>query len=544
MDDIEKVVASSALAWVEMNGLVNENGTVMEFNDHAFLMQPFSDFSPDQVIKKSAQIGWSTLAIFRSFHLCNYYGLNIAHVLPTKNVVNDFVFPKVNPIIMKNPLIQKLITEDSKTLKKVGDRFIYYRGSFTEREAITISTDLNIIDEFDRADQNILATYDSRLQASKFGWRWRFSNPSAVGFGVDRLYTESDQMHWFVTCQCGHASYMDFDQTDPVMKNHFINRELKIYACGDCGQEITDGMRRKGKWVPKYPGRKRRGYWVSQLIAPWVSAERILEQYEENSIEFFYNFVLGKAYTPTDLLVDRQAILRACSPGVIAKKTVAIGVDNGIVKHWVACTPDGVFAYGKTEDWGDIERLLLMYNATMVIDANPYPITPKQLVEKYPGRVFINYYQQDTKNLGIVRWGENKEFGVVKDDRTKIFDLVAQEISEAKLLFKQSPTKLEEYIYHWSNMYRTVQENDKGFARGVWLTQTGRPDHFAHATIYMRIALSRLLNDGGSLDYIAPLDKTKVTADYVNSDGTISTDLGIAKALDDLADPETDWKYV
>lgn len=99
--DIEKVKASSALAWVELNNFVNENGVKMEFDDHAFLMQPFTDISPDQVIKKSAQIGWSTLAIFRSFHLCKYRGLNIAHILPTKNVVSDFVFPKVNPIIDK-----------------------------------------------------------------------------------------------------------------------------------------------------------------------------------------------------------------------------------------------------------------------------------------------------------------------------------------------------------------------------------------------------------------------------------------------------------
>lgn len=543
---LEQLKASSALAWVELNGFLNENGVKMEFDDHAFLMQPFTDISPDQVIKKSAQVGWSTLAIFRSFHLAKYRRMNIAHVLPTKNVVTDFVFPKVDPIISKNPAISEMVGVNSKTLKGVDGKFIYYRGSFTEREAITISTDLNIIDEYDRADQKILTIYDSRLQYSKFSWRWRFSNPSAIGFGVDRLYNDSDQQHWFIKCHtCQYEWFIDFASDGQC---HYVDVKKKEYACGKCGNEITDQDRRSGRWVAKYPTRKRRGYWISQLMAPWVSAERIIEQQEESSIEFFHNFVLGKAYTPTDLLVDRAAIIRANSPSNIVKTNVAIGVDNGIVKHWVAGTPEGVFAYGKTESWNDIEKLLLMYNATMVIDANPYPITPKLLVEKYHGRVFVNYYQQDTKNLGIVRWGASKEAGVVKADRTKILDLVAQEIAETKLLFRQPPSQLEEYIYHWANMYRTVIENDRGIARGVWITQENRPDHLAHATVYMRIALSKIIGrSGGPMGFAEPLAKKSGSVDYVDSQGQVHTDLGnkVKQALENgqRNSDEKAWLY-
>ncbi len=267
-----------------------------------------------------------------------------------------------------------------------------------------------------------------------------------------------------------------------------------------------------------------------------------MEQKEESGIEFFYNFVLGKAYTPTDLIVNRETIMRATKQMIIPKTKVAIGVDNGATKHWVAATPQGIFDYGKTNDWKDIERLFLMYNAVMVIDALPDFTIPKRLVEKYKGKIFINYYKQDTKNLGTVRWGEKKDYGVVYSDRTKIMDLTASEISEQKLMFRISPHEMDAYISHWENTFRTLEVDEKtGAEKGSWVHQG--PDHFAHATVYMRIALSRILGGTIGVDFVEPLTKRERKLDYVVN-GKLHTDLGdkIEEALSgDLESP--DWKY-
>lgn len=504
--DKEALEQASPLAWVVLNNLITENQKPLEYENHRFLIEPMSDMSPDIVVRKSAQVGYSVLAILKCMWLARYLKMNVGYVLPTQNVVNDFVKPKVDPLIASNPTINQMVTSDSISIKQVGDRFIYYRGGFSERAAISISLDLLILDEYDRMpDMSIVNTYDSRLQASEFGWRWRFSNPSAVGFGVDELFSDSTQRHWFVTCShCNHEWFMDWDQSEE--KNHYVDREYRIYACGKCDREIYDADRQNGRWVAKYPNRERSGYWISQLMVPYVSAKRVVEQYDESSIEFFHNFVLGKAYTPTDLLVDRKAILRATAPSSISRTPVAIGVDNGIIKHYVIGTPEGIFDYGATESWDDIERLILTYNAVCVIDANPYPTIPKRLVDKYRGRVFINYYRQDTKDLGVIRWGENANKGVVYADRTKIFDAVAQEITETTLLFRQSPHKLEEYIQHWGNIYRTIEVDSKGIPKGIWVTKEGKPDHWAHATIYMRIAMTKLLGSKGMGTFVEASD--------------------------------------
>lgn len=464
-------------AWIVANGFVNENQQPIEFTKHRFLIEPFDDMHPDIVVKKSAQIGFSVLAILKSFWLAKEKKINTIYVLPTQDIVKSFVQPKIDPLIASNPGIAKLVSKDSVTLKQIGTRFIHYKGSSSQREAISTTADLLVIDEYDRCiDMSVLNTYDSRLQASDYAWRWRFSNPSAVGFGVDLLYEQSDQRHWFVRCrQCNHYWYIDFEKGD---SNHYVDPVRQVYACGKCDGELSDADRQNGAWVAKYPGRPRHGYWFSQMMAPWVSAKRILEQKEESSTEFFYNFVLGKAYTPSDLVVNRETILRACSPGIIPKTAVAIGVDqNANEQIYVCMTAQGVFDYGKVKSWEDIEHLKLMYNATVVCDPAPYPTHPKIYAEKYHDW-YICYFKELT-GLDVIQWKDNS---VVYADRTKLLDTVATEITQAKLLFRQRPYELEAYIADWQNIYRTTVEQPDGRTKSTWLKKDGKNSDFSFAT--------------------------------------------------------------
>src|SRR3990167_7248140 len=157
--DLSKAAQFNAIAWILANNIVNENGTPIEFKDHTFLIEPYLDNSPRQAIKKCAQIGWSTLAILRAFHLARYAGANIIHTFPSKNISKDFVIPKVNPLIARNKVLKDMVGVDSVFLKQIGDRFIYYRGSYEETESISISAHILIQDEFDRSNQKVLKIY-------------------------------------------------------------------------------------------------------------------------------------------------------------------------------------------------------------------------------------------------------------------------------------------------------------------------------------------------------------------------------------------------
>lgn len=500
MDDLkQKLINSSALAWVEYGDFVNENDKPLEFKDHFFMMQLYNETSPDLVCMKSAQVGFSVFAILYSIHKAKHHKFNVIYVLPTRNVVKDFVTPKVNPLIRKNPEIEKYVTVDSVNLKQIDDRFIYYRGAFSDVEAITISADWVIADEFDRSDQNVLVTYQSRLQASEHGWFWRFSNPSVPNFGVHELYSASDQMHWFVTCgSCGHKAYMNFEVVHDDIKPHYVDQEREVYACGNCGKPLADDDRRYGEWIAKFPGRKRRGYHISQLFMPWVSAEKIMEQFRESDAQFFNNFVLGLPYVAAEYVIDRSSIVAIATPDKPRMDNLILGVDNGVTKDWVLGNQSGIIGYGSTESWEDIEDMIRRYNCITVIDANPYPNIPKQLAENYPGQVFIHYYKQDTKNLGITQWGEGDKRGVVYSDRTKLLDLVAGEINNQEMSIFIGERELEKMIYHCENMYRSVTTTTQGIEKGAWLTKPNKPDHLLHCLAYWRVGKMKLKSKGSS----------------------------------------------
>jgi hypothetical protein len=500
--DLSQASSFNCIAWVLEHNMVNENGSPFEFTDHSFMVEPYLDNSPRQVALKCAQIGWSTLAILREFHLARYAGANIIHTFPSRNMSKDFVVPKVDPLIGRNPVLRKMIGVDSVALKQVGDRYVYYRGSFEQTEAISISAHILINDEFDRSNQGVLKTYRSRLddarrESPELGWEWAFSNPSIPGYGVDAIWQKSDQKHWFVKCRhCSHDWYLIFPDN--------VDFENERRMCAKCKEPFTREDITDGRWVNKYKDRDISGYWVSQMFVPWISMSSVIEKSKEDQ-DIFHNFVLGLPFVSKDTSVTRESIVNCLSPGYNPMTNVAIGVDNGVRKHYVIGNRYGIFKVGVTENWEEIERMRNHYGAVMVIDAMPYPNTPQKLTDKYPGRVYTHYYQSDKKSLDIIRWEE----GVVKSDRTKIIDSVVAEINAKDITFNMTERALEDYINHWKNLYRIIKETPQGIKKPSWETREARADHFAHAHIYWRIALEQTLGQGGIVTPPGPESREK-----------------------------------
>lgn len=532
---IANLEASSTLAWVSLNGLLSENQKPIEFRNHRFMIQIYADNHPDIVCKKSAQVGFSIFSILKSFHELKYEKRNVIYALPTKNVVQDFVIPKVNPLITSNPKIAKDMGGDSVSLKKFGDRFIYFKGG-SEREAISVSADTLVIDELDRMpDHNIVTMFDSRLQAAESPRRRRFSNPSAVGFGVDGLYNDSDMQHWMVTHDCGHISYMDFnreeawkDKHGTINYSHYIDKERIRYACGECSGEITNKQRRNGEWIAKNPSSPRRGYWISQMMAPWVTAQRILEQYGDMDIATFHAMVLGKAYTPSDLIVNRDNILRACAPSNIQKVQVAMGIDQDAGGQYVTLmTMQGIFSQVYVHSWEEVEHIKLMYNAVVVCDPAPYPTIPKQMAVKYND--WYNCYFSESKDMSSLRWNEKEQ--TVSADRTRMLDMRANEIINARMLYRQRPSELESTIAHWNNLYRTTEEKDDGRIKSVWIKKDGKQSDWPFSETYARIALIQVM--GGDSSLLEPTREPDATVTNVISTGAGATNVDFSGILEE-----------
>jgi hypothetical protein len=224
----------------------------------------------------------------------------------------------------------------------------------------------------------------------------------------------------------------------------------------------------------------------------WTPAKKIIELYKTKSEEYFYNFVLGLPYIGAGNKLQLSDILGNLTSWVNDQKRVVIGVDQGNKKHFVCGNDQGLFYYGVTESWKEIERLLNRFeNSIMVIDALPDLTPPRELKEKYPGRVFLCHFARDRKTYQIVRWGKNEEDGSVLVDRNRAIQMVVDDFITRKIPLQGTRDDWNDYWTHWKTMFRLVEEDQKlGTPIYEWKSGDGN-DHLALATTYWRVGMDK-----------------------------------------------------
>src|SRR5690606_38604439 len=137
------------------------------------------------------------------------------------------------------------------------------------------------------------------------------STPSLPGVGVNASFKDSDQQHWMIKCpHCNHWMSMIHDYPRNVVElpkdsrgvpNHdyhlhysFIQPDdTHIYVCTKCRAPISDETRINGIWKPLYPYKtKIRGYQITQLICPWITATDVERKRNDYAMEqLFENYV-------------------------------------------------------------------------------------------------------------------------------------------------------------------------------------------------------------------------------------------------------------
>ena len=486
----EYAATQSIYLFLESYRITNDQNELLDFKDHEYLWDIYGDFSQRQAILKAAQIGFSTCANLKALWLAKNKKMDIIYSLPSFSDISDFVSAKTNRLIQNSKELRAWIKDtDSLGQKKVGGNIIYYRGTWTERAALSIPADLYISDETDRSNQDVVMQYQTRLQHSKYGWEWYFSNPSVPGQGVDKYWQESDQKHWFIKCPCGYEWYLTFD-------NIMYDKVGKPYiGCLKCKKELD---RHHGRWIAKKRGKDISGYWIPLMVSPRITAEYILNKKKDLSEEQFTNFVLGQPFIGKGNVLTRQMFIHNLTDKVNPQDTrPIIGVDTGVGINYVVGNRYGIFHYDKCSDYAPIENLLKRWkNAIAIIDQGGDIIGPRKLREKYPGRVFLCFFGTDRKNDEIVRWKD--EDGTVIADRTKIIQLCVDEFIEKRCPVYGSESDWYDYMNEWLGMYRTVEDNAMGVPVFRWnKPASGRCDYpFAH--VYWRIGMSRFMENSST----------------------------------------------
>lgn len=470
--------------------ITNDQGQPLDFKDHAYLKEIYTDFSPKQAILKAAQIGFSTTVNIKALWAAKNMKMDIIYSLPSGGDVNDFVSGKTNRLIANNPIFQTW-TADMDTIdqKHVGQNVLYFKGTWSDRAAIATPADLYISDETDRSKQEVVDLFQSRLQHSKFGWEWYFSNPSVPGQGVDKRWAISDQRHWMVRCEaCNHEWYITMD-------NIMYKDSVPYYGCLKCKKELN---RYKGRWVARYKDKEFRGYWIPLLIVPNKPASYVVNLKKEKSEQQFANFVLGLPYIGKGNVLTRQMFLQNLVPTVNPQDTrPIIGIDTGVGINYVVGNSHGTFFYDKCDSYEPIRALMLRWkNAVIVMDGLGDIIGPRKLREEFPNRVFLCYFGSDRKNDELIRWKDDD--GTVIADRNKMIQLVVDEFVEKRMPVYGTEADWYDYMTEWLGMYRTEEESPTGPTIFRWnKPSSGRCD-YPFAQVYLRIGLDRFMEESST----------------------------------------------
>lgn len=480
----EQLAEANIHIFLEHYGITNDQGVKLDFYNHPFLWDIYQDMSPTQAVIKAAQVGLSTLTNIKALWVAKNKKMDIIYSLPSAADVKEFVSGKTNRLISNNPILLKWTKDkDSIEQKRVGDSAIYFRGTWTERAALSIPADLYISDEVDRSKQDVVAQYESRLQHSQYGWRWYLSNPSSPGVGVDKLWQVSDQKHWFLKCEgCGHDWFL-------TMENIMNDGTKNYFGCTKCKKELN---RRKGRWVKKFQDREVSGYWISLLMSPLTSADKILELKKTKSDEYFANFVLGMPYIGKGNVLTKNLLFQNLTDRINPQDSrPIIGVDTGIDIRYTIGNKYGIYYFGECKDYAELEKLMeRLPTAIMVIDQGGDIIGPRKLRDRFPGRVFLCFYRVDRKTDDLVSW--NDMDGSVVADRNKCVQLVVDEYTEKRMPIYGTEADWYDYWLHFSHIYRTEEENTLGVPVYRWLRSDR--DDWVHATVYMRIGMMRFLD--------------------------------------------------
>jgi hypothetical protein len=494
----DRLADADPYVWLANERLVNERGQEITFDRHPFLIAPLRDPAREIAVRKAAQLGFTLIYHIKTLHRVKQ-GLNWIYTYPTDQLLQNKVKAVCNALLRLNPALAPLVAEDEVHAKRIGDGWLWFRPTESERSPISDVADGVSHDEYDRGNLRIIGMFDSRLggpNASAHRYKWRFSNPTSPGVetdptqNIDGLYRASDQKHWFLKCSCGQGNYGGWQY---LSWPESVDMERKVFRCVHCGRELD---RTAGRWVPKYPGRAVSGYWLSQFAAPWIDAATIIEESRKDP-EYFANFVLGLPYVrgqvePFDIIIDRNLMVEPPRD----RKDLLMGADQGYSGHY-AVTGNwlGVHRADFCESWAALEaHIRAVSPKRLYIDLDPEREQVFRLMRLFPGKVVPVDTQDDPRRPRDLGWSEPSKADkrVLSIWRTMTVDRCVRDMTEDRMKFflAAGDPRTREFISHWQAMV-AVEEEDEATGRRVRGWERKGPDHWAWATIFWWIAMAK-----------------------------------------------------
>lgn len=515
--------------WVLRHKPIKYRPTTFKSTHNPFAHRPWqedilNDQHPNKVIQKARQLGMSEIATAEMLWFADTHdNVNIMYTFPTKSQMEDFSKTRVDPVLESSERLQEKITRglNNVSTKAIGRSHIFMRTSGDGGQGEGVDVDMYCADEYDRMKVGVEYAFQESLSSSKYGLMRRWSTPTVPGMGINALFEKSDQKHYFIKCdKCGEWQDVTYDHIVQVKDYNALSDEIEdgtfMYQCRKCKQELNRWG--QGEWVAKYPSRHdTRGYFISQLNAVHISADRIKRRENEFAFkQLFYNYVIGMPYANTAMQITNQDIL-----------------DHIYIPNEETHATDNYIAYVAGIDWGEPSWVTVLgvrndfsiqmvsarkfsrsdqrelYDVTQIIGYLK-PFKPQLIVadagygadkntalfRAFPEATWSCNWKTVTSPYSSVNfidnWNENKKLVTV--DKTSKMQRTLQSVKLGYIGFYEWNDEYTQLMAkHLQNVQILDQERD-GFIYQI-ATRKG-PDHLACCLAYALIGIDRLTQYG------------------------------------------------
>lgn len=463
-------------------------------------------------IKKAAQVGITVLEMLDNIHGLRFgrYPNGVLHLFPSETDMSDLSSTKFMPLIENNPrqIGAFMGSVNKEGARKIGQGFLYFRGaretkkidgqagSSSRLKAITV--DKLTEDEVDEMDEDMRELARYRLLDSNIKEIRSLSTPTIPNWGIDALYSSSDQRVWMTKClKCGKYTCLELTFPDCLLETS-DGRVIRI--CMHCKNEIfpnTIGSR----WETLYPSKSKDlvGVWISSLSCATRDPKSIIKNLQSNDpikLKNMYNSDLGMAYLQSEDQLSKNDVYACCGREPAQRSSyvhTAIGVDVKTDSlHVVVGYPTGENRYKviytvRVSTWNDLADIARRFNCkNMCIDYEPQTMKAKEFRAAEPYNVYLVDYQDKLKASQKV----DDRQGILTVRRTETMDKVFNCVKTPGLL--ELPRRNEETGVYADELTKTAKilEEDKTTGSRRYVFKKLGADHYYHATNYFLLACS------------------------------------------------------
>ena len=505
-----------------------------KFTHHPWLKQMHDDVSEMIIGQKAAQMGYTEVALNKTFKAIDIDGESVLYVLPANTPdANDFSTARFDPALEMSDHLTNLFT-DVKNIghKRAGNANLYIRGSRSRSQLKSIPVATVIVDEKDEMVQENVAMIFERMSGQLEKQAFQISTPTIDNFGINSDFRISSQNYYYFKCpRCSRQTHLIFPECLVVTAEDIIDINLRKshLICKDCKGLLDHSAKVEwlgldnAKWIQTYTDRMISGYHINQLysmtVAPWEIASLYLKASTNPSDEQeFYNSKLGLPHIVEGARVTDQEI-SDCTKSF--KKTtvppesalMTMGVDVGKWLHyeidqWFFRSDDlsydinllaqpKLLNEGKVLHFEELDRLMQRFGIHFcVIDAQPEKRKALEFAQRHWGHVRLCYYGNNIGNSKQIHLHSEDEHTLTVD-RTSWLDMSFSRFHAQTI---RLPIDLSvEYKTHIKAPVRIYEKDMNGNPIGRYVTGN-EPDHFAHSRNYAEIALPLAANLSMSYD--------------------------------------------